>query len=205
MKIKLKDYERIYKTINTIIVNEDGDPSVACTFFAFYGVRILREHYKIDARPAAGLCMYHLGGNNNVLSFAAQENNIFISNTDAFHCWVIADDWLIDFMAPAFGDADVCKSFNVTPKMVQKPLSSMSNSPFSLTLEGEFYFEENTEVLENRKNYLSSSLAYADLADICSKWYKKPPKKMLPSIQIGDAKGNINSVSLVGNTVVGAW
>ncbi|QKQ27667.1 DUF2026 family protein [Candidatus Reidiella endopervernicosa] len=29
----MKDYERIYKTINAIILNEGADPTVSCTFF----------------------------------------------------------------------------------------------------------------------------------------------------------------------------
>jgi len=49
------------------------------------------------------------------------------------------------------------------------------------------------------------SLAYSDLAEICKQWYKKPPKNMLKTIQIGDAKGNMNSVSLTGHSVIGAW
>jgi len=59
--------------------------------------------------------------------------------------------------------------------------------------------------MQNRIDYVSSSLAYSDLAEICKLWYKKPPKKMQKEIQIGDAKGNLNSVSLIGNTVIGTW
>jgi hypothetical protein len=80
MKIKLKDYERIYKTINTIIINENADPTVACTFFSFYGAHILREHYKMDAQPVAGLCLYHLGGNDDILTFGELVDDGFTSN-----------------------------------------------------------------------------------------------------------------------------
>jgi hypothetical protein len=205
MKIKLKDYERIYKTINAILINEKADPTVACTFFSFYGAYILKEHYKIDAHPVAGLCMYHMGGNNNVLSFAKLENDRFVTDIDAFHCWVVGDGWLFDFMAPAFTDLPNCKQFGIQPKMIQKPLSDMAGSVSDVQVAGDFYFESSADVLKNRMGYLSSSLAYSDLAEICKQWYKKPPKKMLTTIQVGDAKGNMNPVSLVGNSVVGAW
>ena len=203
MKIKLKDYERIYKVINTIILNENADPTVACTFFSFYGAQILREHYKIDAQPVAGMCFYHMG-EDNILSFGKLNDGYFVSDIDAFHCWVVVDGWLIDFMAPTFTDINAGnKSFK--PKMMQKKLSDMSLSIESLSEEGDFYFESNPQVLENRINYLSSSLAYSDLGEICSQWFKKPPKKMQKSIQVGDGKGHLNTISLVGKNITEAW
>lgn len=205
MKIKLKDYERIYKTVNTVLLNEDADPTVACTFFSFYGAYLLKEHYKIDAHPVAGLCMYHLGGDNNVLSFAKLVDEQFVSDVDAFHCWVIGDGWLFDFMAPTFPDLENFKNFNIQPKMMQKPISAMAASPYELHNEGDFYFESNSKVLNDRLRYLSSSLAYSDLAELCKEWYKKPPQKMQKAIQIGDGKGKLNSVSLTGKSVVGVW
>jgi len=204
LKIKLKDYERVYKTINAILLNEDANPTVACTFFSFYGAHILRAHYKIDARPLAGLCMYHLGGENNILTFGKFVDGQIVSDMDAYHSWVVGDGWLFDFMAPAFPDIPNAKGFKIESKMIQKPLSTMATSVSELKSEGDFYFEANLEVLKNRMEYLSSSLAYSDLAEICTQWYKKPPKKMQKIIQIGDNKGNLNPVSLVGNTVIGS-
>ncbi len=205
MKIKLKDYERIYKIINTILLNENADPTVACTFFSFYGAHILREHYNINANPVAGLCLYHMGGDDNILTFGKVIDGQLVSDVDAFHCWVVGDNWFFDFMAPAFSDIKIENNLNIKPKMIQKPLSSISSSVAELKAEGDFYFESYPDVLQNRMEYLSSSLAYSDLAEICKQWYKKPPKKIQKSIQIGDAKGNLNSVSLVGHSVVGAW
>lgn len=205
MKITLKDYERIYKTINAILLNEEADPTVACTFFSFYGAHILRTHYKIDAHPLAGLCMYHMGGENNIFTFGKIVDDKLISDVDAFHSWVVGDGWLFDFMAPAFSDIPNEKGFKIQSKMIQKPLSEMASSVSELKSEGDFYFETSPEVLQNRVEYLSSSLAYSDLAEICKQWFKKPPKKMQKIIQIGDSKGNLRPVSLVGNPVVGAW
>jgi len=204
MKIKMKDYERIYKTINTIIVNENADPTIACTFFSFYGAQLLSKHYKIEAQPVAGSCLYHLGGDNNILTFGKFEDDFLVSDVDAFHCWVIADGWLIDFMAPAFPKL-LNGSAHCQPKMMQKPLSSMASSVSEMTSAGDFYFEVNPQLTNERVRYLSSSPAYSDLAEICSRWYRKPPKKMQKQIQIGDNHGNLNAVSLVGQKVVGAW
>ncbi len=208
MKIKMQDYERIYKTINAIILNENANPTVVCTFFSFYGSYILANHYKIQAQPVAGLCLYHLGGNNNILTFGELDGERLVSTTQGFHCWVLADGWLIDFMAPNFPKLlkNAGHKFTCNPKMMQKPISLMAHSVNDLKSEGDFFFEVNQELTKERAQYLSSSLAYADIADICIQWYRKPPRKMLQQIQITDEKGNQNSVSLSERPViVGAW
>lgn len=205
MKIKLWDYERIYKTINAIILNEKALPTAACTFFSFYGALILREHYKIDAQPVAGLCMYRIGGDNNVITFGKKVEDKIVASTEAFHCWVEGEGWLFDFMAPNFSDFALNNSYPIESKMMQKPLVSMVESSQDLIAEGDFYLESNYEVLKDRMNYLSSSSAYGDLGRICKQWYVKPPKNMLKTIQIGNSKGKVSSVSLTGNSVVGAW
>lgn len=208
MKIKLRDYELIYKTINSVLLSENADPTGACTFFNYYGAYLLREHYKIDADAFSGMCFYHLGGDNNVLGFGSMdENSNFSSAPDAFHCWVLAEDWLIDFMAPVF--PDLLKSggfkFGCSSKMIQKPISSMRESPYELKNKGDFYYQVNPDVTNERTRHMLSKPAYADLADICKNWYRKPPRKMLQSIPIGDNHGNFKTIRLTGNKVVGAW
>jgi hypothetical protein len=205
--IKLKDYERIYKTINSIILSENSDPTTACTFFSCFGAYILASHYRINATPVAGMCMYHLGGEKNILTYGSLENGIFTSNMEAFHCWILADGWLIDFMAPTFPTPlrNSGQKFLCAPKMMQKPISKMAKFAHELEREGDFYFEINPHITNERQEYISSSLAYSDLANISKDWYKKPPKNMLPKIQISNGKGALNSISLTGNSVIGAW
>ncbi|MFM8332925.1 MAG: DUF2026 family protein [Candidatus Methylumidiphilus sp.] len=207
MKVKMQDYDRIYKTINTIILNEDADPTAACTFFAFYGASILEKHYKIDAKAVAGTCMYHLGGEENVLCFGQIYNSNLIASPTGFHCWILAEDYFIDFMAPNFPDLlkRSGQSFSCKPKMMQKPLSKMAGAVDGLQKKGDYYFNISTEMTNNRMQYLLSSKAYLDLEDICINWYKKPPKNMAKHIQISDGKGNQNLISLTGKSVVGAW
>lgn len=205
MRIKLPDYARIYKTIRSVILREGGNIEGACTFFSFYGAHLLKQHYKIDAIPMAGLCFYHLGGDNNVLSFGRMEGESFTSDVDAFHCWIICDGWLIDFMAPEFGVLTSSRGITTVPKMMQKPLTHMAKSVNEISQEGDFYFEPNFELLEERKRYMSSKMAYSDLENVCASWYKKPPKRMLNPLKIGDEKGRIKDLKLEGKSLVGAW
>lgn len=206
MLIKMKDYERIYKTINAIILNEGADPTVSCTFFAFYGAKILKDHYKIDAKAVAGSCCYHLG-NDNALTFGEFSGDELVSNSNAFHGWIIAEGWLVDFMAPVFPDIMKKQNPNLSlpSKMMQKRIEQMSSEVINLGESGEFYFLIDPEMIKDRVSYLSSSPAFADLAYICSKWYKKPPKKMIKAIPISDGKGTERMVSLSGRAISAAW
>lgn len=207
MLIKLRDYELIYQTINGVLVSEGADPSVSCMFFSVFGAYILSQHYKIEAHPVAGLAVYNVGNTEKRLAFGEVVDGEIVGTDNAFHCWIIADGWHVDFMAPEFPKL-VKRSGSDLPcpsKMLQKPISNMANSPYSLPQVGDFYAQADPAVTQNRLQYFSMSMAYGDLAQICSRWFCKPPKKMRSTIQIADGKGSIKKVSLTGRSVVGAW
>jgi hypothetical protein len=138
--IKLKDFERIYKVINAVVINEGADPSVCCIFFSYFGSQILSDHFKLNAQPRAGLALYRVGGENDVIVFGEETENGFTGEEEAFHSWIEVDGWILDFMAPAFSQLNNCRS-SVPPKMFQKPLEKMSSSPFELVEPGDFYLE----------------------------------------------------------------
>ena len=204
MLLKLKDYERIYRVINSIVINENADPSISCIFFSVYGSYILSKHYKINAFPKAGLAAYHIGTNNDVIMFGEEYDGIFTGERDAFHCWIEADGWVIDFMAPAFPQLKSVRS-SIDSKMFQKPLSSMAASAHELRHSGDFYLESTSKSTVKHMSVLSESPVYSDLAEICVQWFTRPPKNIQTNIIIGDAKGNKNSVALVGNSITDTW
>ncbi|WP_205738505.1 DUF2026 family protein [Billgrantia endophytica] len=199
----MKDYERIYKVVNSIVKNEGADPAVCCIFFSAYGSYILSQHFKLNAQPKAGLAAYHVG-NNDVVVFGEETERGLTGGNDAFHCWVEADGWILDFMAPAFSRLPNTRS-SIPPKMFQKPLSAMASSPLELATPGGFYVEASPASTAKHMSILTQSMAYGDLAEICSAWFKKAPKKMIQEIGIADASGNQNMVSLTGRNLVGAW
>ena len=204
MLLKMKDYERIYKIVNSIVKNEGADPSISCIFFAAYGAHILESHYKVSASPKAGLAAYHTGNNNEVICFGQEHEGVLTGELDNFHCWVEADGWVIDFMAPAFTQLKTVKQV-VPAKMFHKTLSTMAATFEGLNSAGDFYLESSPASTAKHMQLLSTSMAYKDLAEICSQWFTKPPKKIKKSIQVSDAKGNLNTVKLSGNSIVGAW
>jgi len=202
--IKLKDFERIYNVINSVVKNEGADPSVCCIFFSFFGSQILFDHFKLNAQPRAGLALYHVGGENGVIVFGEEAENGFTGEKAAFHSWIEVDGWALDFMAPAFSQLKNRRS-SIPPKMLQKRLETMSSSPFELSRPGDFYLEATQTSTAKHMSILAQSQAYEDLAIICSRWFRKAPKKMHPNIGISDGKGNQNPVSLTGKKLTGAW
>lgn len=204
MLLKLKDYERIYRVVNSIVKNEGADPSISCVFFSAYGAYILSKHYKLNAVPKAGLAAYHIGNNNDVILFGEKYECGFTGENDAFHCWVEVNGWVIDFMAPAFSQLNGGGK-SIPSKMFQKPLTDMALSVNELREAGDFYLESTQESTAKHMQVLSTSMIYDDLAEICVQWFTKPPKNIQKTIGVADGKGNINPVSLTGNSVVGTW
>lgn len=186
MIISLKDYERIYKIINTILISENKDASASCAWFSVYGADILSKHFKLDARPVAGKAAYHLGEINQTLVFGKIVENEFICTKDDFHFWVEVDGWIIDFMAPEFEKAvqKDDKSHSVPARMFQKPLSEMCNSTYDIEFSGDFYHEIDHEVTNQNLLNFSNNLTYTSLAEVCSTWYKKHPEKMMNELKV---------------------
>lgn len=204
MLIKLKDYVRIYKVINSVVKNEGADPSICCLFFSSYGAYILSKHFKIEAHPKAGLAAFNVGSEKEILLFGEKESGRLTGDKEAFHCWVEANGWVIDFMAPAFREIKT-DSISIPSKMFQKPISEMSDSPFDLASPGDFYLESSPISTAKHMSVLSTKPAYGDLAEICAKWFRKSPRTMHSSIGIADQKGSQNKVALSGQQVIGAW
>ena len=206
--IPLKDYERIHKTIYSILKNEDANMVRSCLYYSLFGAHILKEHYKIEPKVHAGIAGYCANaGEKGTLMFAEVSGGNLSCSKNGFHCWVEAEGWLIDFMAPIFpeimkasGNEQLCK-----PLMLQKELGLAVSNPGELVNTGDFYVSSNPNLMNELFNNFVSKPANTDLIEICSRWYKKPPKKMLKKIPISDGKGNMGAVSLGGKSVIGVW
>lgn len=202
MLITRSNYDRIYKVINSILRNEGANPAVACVFFAGFGAYILERHFGINAQPRGGLAAYHFDGNDLVV-FGELSENGFTGDESSFHCWVEADGWAIDFMAPAFSGLN--PDLAIPAKMFQRPLEAMTPTLDDLARPGDFFLQSSDQSTIKHMSVLGTRRAYDDMAEIALRWFKKDPKKMLTSIGIGDQNGHINQVRLVGETLRGTW
>ncbi|WP_421359445.1 DUF2026 family protein [Agrobacterium rosae] len=202
MLIKQTDYHRIYRVINSLLINENADPTTASMYFSTFGAFILEHHYKVKAKPKGGLAAYNLDG--KLILFADHRDDGHVTGAgENFHCWVEADGWAIDFMAPTFTQA--ARDLSVPSKMFQKPLSSMAPSINDLTKSGDFFYKSEPEASARRFADWRKQAMIGDLATIAAGWFRKSPKQMQTSISVSDNKGQSSIIPLSGHSLVGSW
>lgn len=200
MLIKQSDYHRIYSVINSLLLSEKANPATASMYFSVFGSYLLKQHFKINATPKSGLAAYRLG--NHVMLFADHKDDGFITGDgENFHCWIEADGWAIDFMAPAL-------TLNGTPlpaKMLQKPLSAMAADINTLNTSGDFFYASTPSATARRFAGWKDASAIGDLARLAEIWFRKAPKKMMPFMTVTDEYGNQKQVQLTGKALTGSW
>lgn len=207
--IPLKDYERIFRVIFSVL---DGRANIdrACIFFAIAGAQILREHYNLNAVPISGAAAYAVGVDNSlVATFGEIENNNFISTTDAFHCWIECEGYVIDFMSPVFQENLLFSGLKtaIPRRMFQRSRAAMSMfSSFSeIFHEGAFCCIPSDERTVAMLKIFSDKPVNSDLANICRYWYRRPPKKIDHALDMRDDLGRVTHLKLHGPEIVGVW
>jgi hypothetical protein len=202
MLIKQSDYHRIYRVINSLLINENADPASACMYFSTFGAFILEHHYKVKATPKGGLAAYNLGG--DLILFADHREDGYVTGAgENFHCWVEAEGWAIDFMAPAFSQA--AHELSVPSKMFQRPMSSMASSLNELAQSGDFFYKSEPEATARRFADWRKQAMIGDLATIAATWFRKSPKQMQSAISVSDKNDKTKTIPLSGNALTGAW
>lgn len=206
--IPLKDYTRAFRVIYAVLGGVDANITKACLFFSLAGAGILKKHYKKNAMPVAGSAFYRVHDEtDSVLAFSQMNSNSISSSNEAFHSWILCEDFIIDFMSPLFKEAsfDAGLISNVPRKMFQKPSELMSDSFNNLMHEGDFYLEPNIELTKSLFQGLAEKPANADLAEICMHWFKKPPKKMLSTFSMVNDLGRLTNMKLSSLPIEGTW
>lgn len=206
--LSLPDFERVFRTIHGVLLNEQGNPSRACLYFGVFGAAILSKHHRLSALPVVGAAAYNLGTtSNDVLAFATTQTTGLRSSESAFHCWLEVDGWAIDFSAPLFKEMLPSSGAprQCARQMLQKPLQGMAPSFGELSSQGSYWYEPNPELATRLFQRLADKPANKDLLDICVNWYRPSPRKMLESIGVGDQHGRVKAVRLSPFTLQGAW
>lgn len=202
MLIKQTDYHRIYRVINSLLVNENADPATAAMYFSTFGAFILKQHYKLDAAPKGGLAAYNLDG--KVILFADHREDGFVTGAgENFHCWVEVNGWAIDFMAPTFSES--AKELSIPAKMFQRPIAEMATSINNFERSGDFFYRSEPEATARRFADWRKHAMIGDLATVAAKWFRKSPKQIAASISVEDQRGEMRSILLTGKPLVGAW
>jgi len=206
--IALSDFERIFRTIQGFLISEEGDPSKACNFFGIIGAGILNKHHGLQARPVFGTAIYKIGpSHDDVLAIGDREDGVITSTHKAFHCWVEADGWMLDFQAPLFREMVASKGGSVAceRKMFQKRLEFMKPSLDDLTSPGDFGCLPSPELKVELLEGFLANVGYMDIAKICVEWYRPRPKKMMDPLEVADQNGKVKPVRLSELRLVGSW
>lgn len=206
--IPLLDYLRIHGVIRSVLDSVDAHTAHACMFFSVAGAAILREFYKKEAMQVAGAAFYLVNEQQrNVISFATVEEGQVQSSDTAFHAWVQCDGYVIDFMAPIFPETCAAGGhpFIAPRRMFQKKWVDMAPSHEHLGREGDFHLVPNSGLTINLRQSFLKKPAGADLVNICLHWYRRPPKSILPELQMQNDLGEITRIRLGNATVAGVW
>lgn len=208
--ITLPDYERVFRVIHGILLNEKGDPTKGCLYFAVLGAAILHTHFKIKARPVVGIAAFRLlSGSSYIQVFAEREGDKIFAGVNGFHAWVETDSHVIDFMAPIFPEVfpaqDDGQKTIVGRKMLQLPAVESVAEPQILDTSGTFGVFGNEQLTKSMLADFLSIPFNRDFIDIAVKWFKPAPKPISPSVTLANAKGEISTAQLSPQRVADAW
>ncbi|GKS73255.1 DUF2026 family protein [Acidovorax sp. SUPP950] len=206
--IPLLDYLRIHSVIRSVLDSVDAHTPHACIFFSVAGAAILQEFYKKDARPVAGAAFLLLDEQQrNAMSFATLAHGQVQSTDTSFHALVLCDGYAIDFMAPLF--PETCKAaghpFIAQRRMFQKRWADMAPSHEHLDRAGDFHFVPNPELTADLLQSFFKKPASGDLVNVCLHWFSKPPKSILPELNMQNDLGEITRIRLQNSVVSGVW
>lgn len=205
--LPLADYERITRTIKAILDSEGVATAHCCQFFALMGSAILFAHYQIAARPIFGAAFVLLNeASRDILTYGKLDGDDTNSDSDHYHAWIDAGEFVIDFMAPLYGDAMRTKGYkkDVPRWMLQRPKSTIADHHYKLKRQGDCHFLANPALSQYMMQYFLKEPMFRDLIEITMRWYRKPPEVMA-SIQTQSSSGKVRRVSLDQLSVTGSW
>jgi len=205
--IPLPDYERIFRVIYTVLDTRANTPH-ACIFFALVGTAILEMHYKLKAQPFAGAAAYVVSAETATVStFGKLVADQLVSSRDTFHCWIECNGVAIDFMAPLFQESlkTYGHTLHVPRRMFQKLKTEMSPSLHEMCLEGAYFLLPNPALTNEIIQEFSADLTSTDLANVCTTWFRRPPKQLANNFRMRDDLGNVYPLELKGPQLSGVW
>lgn len=205
--VPAEDYQQIFRTIYSVFEHEKLDLKASCMGYNIIGAMLLNDFYGIDARPFAGIAAYCISEEPKaVLMFASEFEGSLRPTDGGFHCWVETKDWLIDFTAPLFPLIVAGKNLpDPGPKMLQKEVALLKDSPQALTLKGDAFACPDEAFTKAALTGFAHRPFHHDLINVCRSWYAKPGSPMRKHIRIINQRGDAKVVELSNFQVVGCW
>ncbi len=206
--LTLHDYERIFRVIHGLLLNEDGDPSLACSYFGIIGAELLKMRHGTHAVPVFGAAAYRLPMDGaDVIAFGLPTPYGVASEDKAFHCWVEAGDKVIDFQAPLFQEQAQRQrpGANFPPRMLQRSKAAARPFPEVFSLSASHAHLPNNSLSRELIDDFYRRRANEDLITAACDWYRPSPWKIQASLSIGNQKGEVREVPLSPIRVNSAW
>lgn len=208
--IPVPDYQRIFRVLKTVADAVGPGHARASAFLSLAGAHLIEKHYKKKCQPVAGAASFRMddAGQSVVSLFdqpAADGHGEGAGR--GFHCWIVCEGYVIDFMAPLFVDylRERGHAGRVSRKMFQKPIEAMVDSPLLMNKPGDFYMLPDVALTRDVFQRLAADEDCGDLVQICMQWYKKPPREMPRRISLQDAEGTVSELQLVELALDGVW
>lgn len=211
MLITLPDYRRIYCTIHSVLMADAVNAQEASMLFSVYAANILKRHYGILAQPVAGSAAYHLGLQAKILAFGEPQVGRLQSTHNQHHCWVEADGWMLDFMAPLFPlmVKRTGKEAKIEAWMMQKPLAKAKQNLAEVQNQGDFLLLENNALTSQKMSQMAAEKAHIQRGKLALDWFVKPPKKMSSPLHVKFdgrlALGKNKLIAYKSLSVSGSW
>jgi len=205
--LPLTDYQRIFRVLKTVLDAADANPAHPSVFFSMAGAYLIEQHYKKRCQPVAGAAFFRVDDDAGAVLPFADKDHEDLSSDKGFHCWIMCDDYILDFTAPLFreslqalGSAGSCSR-----KMFQKPRSAMSDSPLLMHEPGDFHMLPNVDLTRKILSEFFANERNNDLVKTCAHWYRKPPKDILRQATMTSNDGTVSHLTLSSLSLVGAW
>lgn len=207
MLITLPEYRRIYSTIHSLLVSDGVASQEASLLFSVYGAQILKRHFGFAAQPVVGAAAYHLGSQAKLLTLGAYQAGQLLSNDSQYHCWIEANGWIIDFMAPLFPQLVKRAGItaNIGPWMLQKSQTKAKSSLLEVRAQGEYLVLENDALTSKKLSQMLSQPAHIQRGKLAMDWFVKAPKKMSTPLSVSLAGGKKQLITYTRCTISGAW
>jgi hypothetical protein len=209
LPIPFPDYQRIFRVLKAVFDGANADPEQASVFFSVAGAFLMQQVYKRRCQPVAGEAFFRVDdADETILSFGERDRHHDDNNAEKdFHCWILCEGHVIDFMAPLFRESlhQIGIPGNSSRKMFQKPLGAMSDSPLLMRKPGDFYMLPDVDLTRKTLAEVSLRKDTQDLLDTCLRWYRKPPQKMPSTMVMGRGDGGAVEMKLSGLSLTGVW
>lgn len=206
MQLPLRDYERAFRVIHSVVEASDRQATRACILLSCAGAYLLKKFYNIPCRVVAGAALYRVGPNEVDLAvIGAMRDGHPFSDRENFHMWIQTETHAIDFQAPVFREAigDMIGGFKIPRLMFQRGILEQCDGNFELL--GDFDLFPNIELTEELTEAFFSRNEGPDLVMCCESWFTRPPKPIQRDLALASSDGIIKKISLSPIRLTGAW